>query len=126
MRTIVDEPRVAVEPTALRACAEGRTIFVKLHDERIVGFPANRFRILAPAVQAGHRLRFRPGTSFTLLVQNLVFKVRSSRGCGNGGKTFFVFPRFPQPVRQMGSFSSMPTCGRANVFSSFIEYPKEM
>ena len=49
MRTIVDEPRVAVEPTALRACAEGRTIFVKLHDERIVGFPANRFRILAPA-----------------------------------------------------------------------------
>src|SRR5437879_7577680 len=26
----------------------------------------------------------------------------------------------------MVSFSSMPTCGRANVFGSFIEYPKEM
>ena len=49
MRTIVDEPRVAVEPTALRACAEGRTIFVELHDGRIVGFPADRFRILAAA-----------------------------------------------------------------------------
>src|SRR5438270_410322 len=55
-----------------------------------------------------------------------VFKVRSGSGCGNGGKTSFVFPRFPQPVRRLGSFSSMPTCGRANVFGSFIEYSKEM
>ena len=44
MSTIIDEPRVAVEPAALRAWAEGRTIFVELHDERIVGFPADRFR----------------------------------------------------------------------------------
>jgi len=49
MRTIVDEPRVAVEPAALRAWAERRTIFVELHDKRIVGFPADRFRILAAA-----------------------------------------------------------------------------
>ncbi len=28
---------------------EGRTIFVELHEERIVGFPADRFRILAAA-----------------------------------------------------------------------------
>src|SRR5260370_36672423 len=49
MSTIIDEPRVAVEPAALRAWAEGRTIFVELHDERIVGFPADRFRILAAA-----------------------------------------------------------------------------
>ena len=49
MSTIIDEPQVAVEPAALRAWAEGRTIFVELHDERIVGFPADRFRILAAA-----------------------------------------------------------------------------
>ena len=49
MSTIIDEPRGSVEPAALRAWAEGRTIFVELHDERIVGFPADRFRILAAA-----------------------------------------------------------------------------
>ena len=49
MSTIIDEPRVAVEPAALRAWAEGRTIFVELHDGRIVGFPADRFRILSAA-----------------------------------------------------------------------------
>ena len=49
MSTIIDEPHVAVEPAALRAWAEGRTIFVELHEERIVGFPADRFRILAAA-----------------------------------------------------------------------------
>ena len=49
MSTIIDEPRVTVEPAALRAWAEGRTIFVELHDGRIVGFPADRFRILAAA-----------------------------------------------------------------------------
>ena len=40
---------MSVEPAALRAWAEGRTIFVELHDGRIVGFPADRFRILAAA-----------------------------------------------------------------------------
>jgi hypothetical protein len=49
MSTIIDEPHVAVEPVALRAWAEGRTIFVELHDGRIIGFPADRFRILAAA-----------------------------------------------------------------------------
>ena len=49
MSTIIDEPHVTVEPAALRAWAEGRTIFVELHDGRIVGFPADRFRILAAA-----------------------------------------------------------------------------
>ena len=38
-----------VEPVALRAWAQGRTIFMELHDGRIVGFPAARFRILANA-----------------------------------------------------------------------------
>jgi hypothetical protein len=43
------ELRPAVEPAALRAWAEGRTIYVELHDGRTIGFPADRFRILARA-----------------------------------------------------------------------------
>jgi hypothetical protein len=34
---------------SIRAWAEGRTIFVELTDGRIVGFPADRFRILKRA-----------------------------------------------------------------------------
>lgn len=49
MSTIIDEPRVAVEPAAVRVWAEGRTIYVELHDGRIVGFPADRFRRLTDA-----------------------------------------------------------------------------
>lgn len=49
MSTIIDEPSLAVEPAALRAWAEGRTVYVELHDGRIVGFPAERFRRLASA-----------------------------------------------------------------------------
>ena len=37
------------EPTALRAWAEGRTIYIELTDGRIIGFPADRFRILKAA-----------------------------------------------------------------------------
>jgi Protein of unknown function (DUF2442) len=36
-------------PVAIRAWAEDRTIFVELTDARIVGFPADRFRILKSA-----------------------------------------------------------------------------
>jgi len=49
MSTIIDEPRLAAEPAAVRAWAEGRTIYTELHDGRIVGFPADRFRLLAAA-----------------------------------------------------------------------------
>ncbi|HYX28248.1 MAG TPA: DUF2442 domain-containing protein [Pyrinomonadaceae bacterium] len=49
MSTIIDDPRLAVEPMAMRAWAQGRTIFLELHDGRIIGFPADRFRILARA-----------------------------------------------------------------------------
>jgi DUF971 family protein len=38
-----------VEPAAIRAWAEKRMIFVELTDGRIVGFPAERFRLLAQA-----------------------------------------------------------------------------
>ncbi|MDR1192492.1 MAG: DUF2442 domain-containing protein [Verrucomicrobiales bacterium] len=47
-----EPPRVASvkeEARAVRAWAEGRTIFVELRDGRTVSFPASRFRILSRA-----------------------------------------------------------------------------
>lgn len=44
-----NEKEVSLEPTAINAWAEGRTIFIELTDGRIVGFPADRFRILKNA-----------------------------------------------------------------------------
>ncbi|MBW2096158.1 MAG: DUF2442 domain-containing protein [Deltaproteobacteria bacterium] len=38
-----------IETTAIRAWAEGRTIYIELTDGRIIGFPADRFRILSKA-----------------------------------------------------------------------------
>ena len=38
-----------VEPAALRAWAEGRTVFLELTDGRIFGFPAHRFARLKAA-----------------------------------------------------------------------------
>lgn len=42
----INEP---VEPAAIRVWSEKRTIYIELTDGRIIGFPANRFRILADA-----------------------------------------------------------------------------
>jgi hypothetical protein len=48
----------AVEPAALRAWAEGRTIFLELTDGRILGFPANRFaRLKAASDEALKKVR---------------------------------------------------------------------
>jgi Protein of unknown function (DUF2442) len=52
MNTIIDEARLSVEPAAVRAWAEGRTVYVELHDGRIFGFPADRFRLLSSASDA--------------------------------------------------------------------------
>jgi hypothetical protein len=49
MSTIFVEREVSVEPTAIRAWAKGRTIFAELTDGRLIGFPADRFRILKNA-----------------------------------------------------------------------------
>ncbi len=49
MSTITVEKDTSVEPVALRAWVERRTIFVELTDGRIVGFPADRFCILKNA-----------------------------------------------------------------------------
>jgi len=38
-----------VEPTAIKAWAERRTIYIELADGRIIGFPADRFKILKNA-----------------------------------------------------------------------------
>lgn len=40
---------MTTEPTAIRAWAEGRMIFIELTDARIIGFPADRFKILKNA-----------------------------------------------------------------------------
>jgi hypothetical protein len=38
-----------VEPVAIRAWVEKRIIFVELTDGRVIGFPADRFKILLKA-----------------------------------------------------------------------------
>ena len=40
---------VESEPCALRAWAEGRMIYMELTDGRVIGFPADRFKILSKA-----------------------------------------------------------------------------
>ncbi len=50
MTTLIAEQPISVtEPAALRAWAQDRYIFLELTDGRIVGFPADRFRILRSA-----------------------------------------------------------------------------
>ena len=45
------EKEVSIEPAAIRAWTEGRMIFVELTDGRIIGFPADRFKILKNATE---------------------------------------------------------------------------
>ena len=52
MSTTIVEKQIELEPTAIRAWAEGRTIFVEFTDGRLIGFPADRFRILKQAIDA--------------------------------------------------------------------------
>ena len=68
MSTTSVKKNVSVEPAAIKAWAEGRMIFVELTDGRIVGFPADRFKILKNATDEqlkevkvrlnGHALRW--------------------------------------------------------------------
>ncbi len=44
--------KVENEPCAIRAWAEGRMIYLELTDGRIVGFPADRYKILKAASEA--------------------------------------------------------------------------
>lgn len=49
MSSIAPEPVTVAEPRAVRAWVEARMVFVELDDGRIVGFPADRFKILKNA-----------------------------------------------------------------------------
>src|SRR5262245_18518087 len=49
MNTTIVEQAKTVEPAAMRAWLEQRTVFLELTDGRIIGFPADRFRILKNA-----------------------------------------------------------------------------
>ena len=49
MSSTVNISPVSVEPAALRVWTEGRTVFLELTDGRIVGFPADRFKLLRAA-----------------------------------------------------------------------------
>ena len=49
MSSTTPESNVQTEPVAVCAWSEGRTVFMELVDGRIVGFPADRFRILHAA-----------------------------------------------------------------------------
>ncbi len=44
-----NEKAITIEPSAIKAWAEGRIIFIELTDGRIIGFPADRFKILKKA-----------------------------------------------------------------------------
>jgi hypothetical protein len=47
-----NKSKEAVEPAAIKAWATGRMIYIELTDGRIVGFPADRFKILSRATDA--------------------------------------------------------------------------
>ncbi|MDA0813412.1 MAG: DUF2442 domain-containing protein [Verrucomicrobia bacterium] len=68
MNTTTDDTKLEIEPVAIRVWTEGRTVYVELHDGWIIGFPADRFRILSTATEEqianvqlevnGHALRW--------------------------------------------------------------------
>jgi hypothetical protein len=49
MNSTTVEKKVVSEPAALKAWVEGRFIYIELTDGRIIGFPADRFKILKKA-----------------------------------------------------------------------------
>jgi hypothetical protein len=54
MKPEIDKMEIG-EPTAIKAWAEGRMIYIELTDSRIIGFPADRFTILSKATD--HQLK---------------------------------------------------------------------
>ncbi len=49
MNTTLAETPLATDAVAIRAWAEGRNVFIELHDGRTISFPADRFRRLGVA-----------------------------------------------------------------------------
>ena len=67
------------EPAAIKAWAEGRTIYIELTDSRIIGFPANRFKILSKATD--HQLKeIKIGWMDLHCAGNLLMKTSLSQG----------------------------------------------
>lgn len=52
MISTVDKSPLTKKPIAIRAWSSERIIFVELYDGRIIGFPADRFKILSQATVA--------------------------------------------------------------------------
>ena len=50
MSTIVADS-IVIEPVAIRAWSENRQIYIELHDDRVISFPAHKFSRLANASQ---------------------------------------------------------------------------
>lgn len=46
MNSTVNESKYTAEPAAIRVWIEERTVFIELTDQRIIGFPADRFKLL--------------------------------------------------------------------------------
>jgi hypothetical protein len=46
MSSIRYKEELTLEPAAVRAWVEGRRVYIELTDNRIIGFPANRFKRL--------------------------------------------------------------------------------
>ncbi|HMQ78606.1 MAG TPA: DUF2442 domain-containing protein [Ignavibacteria bacterium] len=51
MNSTVIDKHIEVEPAAVRVWVEGKIIFIELTDRRIIGFPADRFKILKDATE---------------------------------------------------------------------------
>ncbi len=49
MNSTIVEKEILVEPSATKVWEDGRTIYIELTDRRIIGFPADRFKILKSA-----------------------------------------------------------------------------
>ena len=52
MTSIAAKEELTLEPAATDVWCEGRIVFIKLTDSRIIGFPADRFKILKMATDS--------------------------------------------------------------------------
>jgi len=59
------------EPIAIKAWSVGRTIFIELTDGRTIGFPADRFKILANANEEELKAVFLRLNGYALRWENL-------------------------------------------------------
>ena len=52
MNSIKENNIIQNEPAAINVSVKGRTIYIELTDGRIIGFPADRFKILSRATNS--------------------------------------------------------------------------